>query len=156
MKFDLRKPCVDCPFRKDALPGWLGAERSQEIADALLTEDKTFACHKTVEHHEQEVEEGDIDQDELDASLADRQHCAGAIAMVEAEGAANSMLQISERLGIRDPDRVTDEGRALSFESGKDFVAHHAKERATVVGRTERARRSPKNFGGVHGSAGTA
>lgn len=129
MKFDLRKPCVDCPFRKDALKGWLGEDRAQEIADALTRNDQTFACHKTVNHHESEVEEGDIDQDELDAELGDRQHCAGAIAMVEAEGARNAMLQISERLGIRDPDRVTAEGRALSFDSAEKFVAHHKSTR---------------------------
>lgn len=130
MKFDLRKPCPNCPFRKDAQKGWLGRQRAQEIADALTKNDQTFACHKTVHHHETEVEEGEIDQDELDAELGDRQHCAGAIALVEAEGAANSMLQISERLGIRDPDRVTDEGRSLSFDSAEDFVAHHSNERS--------------------------
>jgi hypothetical protein len=129
MKFDLRKPCVDCPFRKDALAGWLGRERAQEIADALTKEDKTFACHKTVAHHDIEVEEGDIDQAEYDEELANRQHCAGAIAMVEAEGAANSMLQVSERLGIRDPERVTAEGRELSFDSVEDFVARHTNDR---------------------------
>ncbi|MAD98875.1 MAG: hypothetical protein CMB99_16235 [Flavobacteriaceae bacterium] len=37
----VKKPCKDCPFRKDSMPGWLGAERMTEILKA-----KTFVCHK--------------------------------------------------------------------------------------------------------------
>lgn len=36
-----KAPCRDCPFRTDALPGWLGAERMREILAA-----RTFVCHK--------------------------------------------------------------------------------------------------------------
>lgn len=37
----IKKPCRDCPFRKDTLKGWLGGERMKEILEADL-----FACHK--------------------------------------------------------------------------------------------------------------
>jgi len=36
-----KAPCAECPFRKDSLKGWLGAERMSEILEA-----KTFVCHK--------------------------------------------------------------------------------------------------------------
>ncbi|WP_045860351.1 hypothetical protein [Teredinibacter purpureus] len=36
-----KKPCPDCPFRKDSLEGWLGKARMTEI----LSED-SFVCHK--------------------------------------------------------------------------------------------------------------
>lgn len=36
-----KKPCKDCPFRKDTLKGWLGEKRIKEI----LLQD-SFVCHK--------------------------------------------------------------------------------------------------------------
>lgn len=36
------RPCADCPFRKDSLKAWLGAERAKEVAQS-----DTFTCHKT-------------------------------------------------------------------------------------------------------------
>lgn len=36
-----KKPCKDCPFRKDTLKGWLGRERMT----AILQADR-FVCHK--------------------------------------------------------------------------------------------------------------
>jgi hypothetical protein len=127
MKFDLLKPCADCPFRRDTQKGWLGKPRAEEIADALLRDDKTFACHKTVHHHDEEFDS--VDADERRVEEENRQHCAGAIALVDAVGAPNAMLQIAERLGLRNPDRVTDEGRALSFDSESDFIAAHTNQR---------------------------
>ena len=35
------KPCGNCPFRKDAMRGWLGEERMVEIIAA-----DSFVCHK--------------------------------------------------------------------------------------------------------------
>lgn len=37
-----KKPCSNCPFRKDTLKGWLGEERIKEILNS-----KSFTCHKT-------------------------------------------------------------------------------------------------------------
>ncbi|HCH7474719.1 TPA: hypothetical protein NQI75_005376 [Pseudomonas aeruginosa] len=37
----IKKPCRDCPFRKDTLQGWLGNERMTEILAA-----ESFVCHK--------------------------------------------------------------------------------------------------------------
>jgi len=36
-----KKPCKDCPFRKDSLKGWLGRERMMEILHST-----SFVCHK--------------------------------------------------------------------------------------------------------------
>lgn len=38
---NVKKPCQNCPFRKDALQGWLGEERMKEILSQ-----RTFVCHK--------------------------------------------------------------------------------------------------------------
>ncbi|WP_321388706.1 DUF6283 family protein [Alcaligenes phenolicus] len=37
----IKKPCLDCPFRKDTLQGWLGKDRMTEILAA-----DSFVCHK--------------------------------------------------------------------------------------------------------------
>jgi hypothetical protein len=37
----VKKPCAQCPFRKDTLKGWLGAERMAEILHQ-----GSFVCHK--------------------------------------------------------------------------------------------------------------
>ena len=39
-----KKPCKDCPFRKDSLKGWLGAKRAKEVSEA-----DSFVCHKNKE-----------------------------------------------------------------------------------------------------------
>ena len=36
-----KKPCPNCPFRRDAMRGWLGAERMAQILDQAR-----FVCHK--------------------------------------------------------------------------------------------------------------
>lgn len=38
---NVKKPCKDCPFRKDSLRGWLGRERMAEILES-----QSFVCHK--------------------------------------------------------------------------------------------------------------
>lgn len=38
---NVKKPCADCPFRKDTLKGWLGKVRMSEILER-----DTFVCHK--------------------------------------------------------------------------------------------------------------
>ncbi|MFD3435476.1 DUF6283 family protein [Alteromonas macleodii] len=38
---NVKKPCAQCPFRKDTLKGWLGGERMAEILAQ-----GSFVCHK--------------------------------------------------------------------------------------------------------------
>ncbi len=38
---NMKRPCGNCPFKKDTLRGWLGAERMKEILTST-----TFVCHK--------------------------------------------------------------------------------------------------------------
>lgn len=38
---NVKKPCADCPFRRDSLKGWLGQERMTEILGY-----DSFVCHK--------------------------------------------------------------------------------------------------------------
>jgi hypothetical protein len=40
----VKKPCRDCPFRKDTLEGWLGKERMSELLN-----EPSFVCHKNTD-----------------------------------------------------------------------------------------------------------
>lgn len=129
MRFDLSKPCPDCPFRRDCLRGWLGAPRAEEIADALLGRPgKSFACHQTTQFDE----EGEHRQHEAE------QQCVGAMILVEKTGAANQMLQVAERLGVRDPGRISEASRPLVFDTRAEFIEHHTapSTRSGVTSRT--------------------
>lgn len=37
-----KRPCNDCPFRKDSLPGWLGNKMEEHVLS------DSFVCHKTL------------------------------------------------------------------------------------------------------------
>lgn len=37
----MKRPCGDCPFRRDTPPGWLGEARAREILSV-----SSFVCHK--------------------------------------------------------------------------------------------------------------
>lgn len=46
MKFNLKKPCIECPFRKASTRGWLGGETVKDTYDQVMGEGP-FACHMT-------------------------------------------------------------------------------------------------------------
>ena len=48
MKFTLKRPCADCPFRTSALPGWLGGHEPEEIMQAVFG-NEMWTCHQTVD-----------------------------------------------------------------------------------------------------------
>ena len=51
VNFNLKRPCANCPFRTDIRP-FLRRDQAQQIADSLLDQQQTFACHKTVDYSE--------------------------------------------------------------------------------------------------------
>lgn len=69
MKFDLHKPCRDCPFIIDS-PMVLAPGRMQGIVSSIMRDDwQVFPCHKTTHHGE-----------DGDEATGDEQACAGALA----------------------------------------------------------------------------
>lgn len=108
MKFDLRRPCPQCPFRRGCLPEWLGRRRAEEIAGGLLG-DQPFACHET-------TEVGGADPGR-------EQHCAGAALLLEAVGKPNQLMRVAERCGVYDHRRL-DRGADV-FASPAAFITHH-------------------------------
>lgn len=94
MKFDLVRPCANCPFRSDR-PGYLTAERVESIINAITREQRTFSCHKTNRFEDGEAVE-----------TANSQHCAGALIFLERMEAPNQLMRIAERLGFYDRTKL--------------------------------------------------
>lgn len=69
---NVKKPCSNCPFRKDSLKGWLGRERMREILDQ-----ETFVCHKTLD--------------------TERLQCAGHMLM---KGDENAFVRLANQLNM--------------------------------------------------------
>lgn len=112
MKFDLRRPCENCPFRSDViLP--LEVERVEEIVSAITEQDKTFACHKTTRF--------DPNDGEAVLSNPKEQHCAGALIMLEKMERPNQMMRISERLGFYDRTKLEMDYVPV-YENGEDMI----------------------------------
>jgi hypothetical protein len=95
MRFDMKTPCTNCPFRSD-VPAYLRKSRVREIENALVR--RTFACHKTTVDHEDE--DGNCDR----IVVQESQHCAGALILLEKTECQSDSMQFAERLGIYTPD----------------------------------------------------
>lgn len=94
MKFDLKQPCGNCPFRSD-IPFHL--PRAGSIIKGITEGDKTFACHKTtIDTGDGELTDG-----------RDSQHCAGALIFLEQQNRPNQMMRIAERLGMYNPTKLS-------------------------------------------------
>lgn len=95
MRFDLRTPCRDCPFRTD-IEFALAPGRVREIWDAITTQDATFVCHKTTR----------FDDDGEYRASATEQHCAGALILLLRKERPNQLMRIAARIGRFDPDAL--------------------------------------------------
>lgn len=90
-KFDLTRPCKNCPFRKDIRP-YLPANRCEEILNAITSEQRTFSCHETTGvKGNKKVEE---------------QHCAGATILLEKIEKPNQWMRWMERLYMYDHNKL--------------------------------------------------
>ncbi len=110
--FDLKQPCVNCPFRKGvgSLFG-LQPERLREIKRATA-----FQCHKTVDYSDDEPAAGNRPQ-----------QCAGLMSVLARENAPNQIMQVATRLNALDLSQLDPKGEA--YDSWADVcVAHSGSE----------------------------
>lgn len=100
--FDLKTPCMNCPFRKGKGEAFcLNEGRLEEIFAAA-----SFQCHKTVDYSEDTPAPGDRPQ-----------QCAGLMAVLHREGKPNQMMQVASRLGAFNPFDLDPRNEAYgSFE----------------------------------------
>jgi len=87
MKYELKTPCSNCPFRSDVKP-YIHPERVEEIIG------QEFSCHKTTTCKEQ------------DNNHPAAQHCAGSLILHEKMDQPHQMMRICERIGLYDRTKL--------------------------------------------------
>lgn len=107
--FDLKRPCVNCPFRKGQ------GSRFALHPDRLkgIVAGQAFQCHKTV----------DYSSDERPAPGDRPQQCAGLMAVLHRSGQHNTIMQVAERLAGFDPASVDPDG--VAYASIEEMVRAH-------------------------------
>jgi hypothetical protein len=101
--FKLRKPCSNCPFRKEGAIE-LAPGRLEGIIEGLIEDDwSTFQCHKTV-HSEKTG--GDWDEDGNYRSSGNESMCAGAMVYLEKLGRPTVGMRIGRMMGDYDPSNM--------------------------------------------------
>lgn len=92
--FDLKRPCVNCPFRRGQGSRFgLHPKRLRDIINGVA-----FQCHKTVDYSR---------WDNREKRSGDRpQQCAGLMAVLHRSERHNQIMQVAERLTDFDPATV--------------------------------------------------
>lgn len=95
MRFDLARPCGNCPFRSDK-PFYMRPGRVRQILggehETTWWPSPSFPCHKTI-----------IYDDRGTTIPPTAQQCAGVMAILHRENRPNDAMQIAERLGLWNP-----------------------------------------------------
>jgi len=125
MKFDLKTPCKNCPFRSDATAiRFYNRARAEEIE--LSAYRNGFPCHLSAEH---------IDEDEAPDGVGGygfdgdgtTQHCAGALLLYLRHGSGNVPF---EHLPEDEQDKIA--GRmdydAPVYENEQEFLDSYGPE----------------------------
>ncbi len=102
MEHTHKKPCRECPFRKESLPGYLGADNPEDFLATTL-DDFPMPCHLTVDYEEDGWE-----------SLVGASYCAGALSFFR------NMCKMS-----RDRKRPQGEKDETVFSRPDEFLKHH-------------------------------
>jgi hypothetical protein len=117
MRFDLKEPCENCPFRSDATRITFSCrERAEEIEESAYR--NGFPCHKTaVDTSDDDPENGGY----VFRSNGKTQHCIGALMMFMADGYSSTPGtgnddELFERLSARV------DWKAPHFASVEDFL----------------------------------
>lgn len=118
----LKEPCNQCPYRRKAMPGYLGESTPEEFMASTMA-DYPMPCHKTIDYRDprwKEKWENLVVDDELDpasqrSTSPKEKHCAGA---------AIFFSNIHKRTrDMNRPGLAAD--RDLVFDHPRQFIDHH-------------------------------
>jgi len=98
MRFNLKRPCANCPFRKEPV-FYLGTARRQEIAETLRSDYNSFPCHQTTLTNDQGEYKG----------TQQEEHCAGAAIVLEKQGRPNILMRLAQREGKYNPKQLEEQ-----------------------------------------------
>lgn len=98
----LKRPCNDCPFRKEG-GLFLHKERIKEIGAIATNDLMTFTCHKTLEAEK-------------------KQHCAGAMIFAEKHNRPTVAMRLAAMWEIYNPEEML--GHDEVWESLDQWLEH--------------------------------
>lgn len=106
--FNLMSPCSNCPFKIGIGSKFcLNPRRLKEIKTA-----SAFQCHKTVDYNEDEPSSGNKPN-----------QCAGLMAVLNRENEPNQIMQVAERMGVLDTNKLDPNNNA--YKSWEDVIMAH-------------------------------
>lgn len=135
MKFDMTRPCADCPFLRDRrFP--LHPGRVRDIGGMMLEpRGGVFPCHKTVDYDRLREAEEEDEEDGFLSPDPGQQHCAGALAFALKNNNMTQMMRIEARTGW-DPDAVEAASAGLVWDDLREWLKFaRAEERARGASR---------------------
>lgn len=103
-----KKPCGECPFRRKAPAGWLGASDPEGFIGTMITGREDLPCHSTVNYERPDWHARWIAKTDPSAKL-----CAGALTLQA------NMLKRPRSGPVMEPDREH------VFSTYAEFVNHH-------------------------------
>jgi hypothetical protein len=95
----VNSPCMDCPWRRDSSPGWLGPYTAQEWIE-MAHSDVPIACHRTIATPE-----------------------SGWDGALQCAGSASFRANVAK--SPRDPRVAQQPPRDDVFQSNAEFIDHH-------------------------------
>jgi hypothetical protein len=121
MRFDLKKPCLNCPFRADETRiRFADRERAEDIEEQAYR--RGFPCHKTAT-----IDDDDEDGGYEFSSNGKSQHCIGAIMMWISEGTDSTPgTNNDDDLFSRISERV--DWNVPVFQNTEDFFDANTKD----------------------------
>lgn len=125
MKHNLKKPCNDCPFRRESQPGWLGNANPEWFVSSALADEMTdesnrdvyaAPCHKTIDYSDVDWTNG----------LSDAEVCVGSFVFYRNVDQFKLPRQPerSELVVLVKPDHDD------VFSTVEEFINHHEGDRS--------------------------
>lgn len=104
MRFDLKRPCAQCPYTRGDTAVRLPESRTASLISYALEEPgSTFPCHKTVRN--EDVEE---------------QFCAGLLLFAEKQQVETHMLRMAKVMRLYNPEDMS--GHENVFDSAEEMM----------------------------------
>lgn len=116
MRFDLRRPCPQCPFRTD-LDFHLRPGRVEDILRGIIEDHASFPCHKTLDYGDEES----LIQGQWHTEKT--QQCAGAMIFLLKYASPNLPMRVASIVGWLDLDALDLD--APVFDTREGMIEHY-------------------------------
>ena len=113
-RITMKKPCDECPFRKNSLPGWLGPWEALGLHRYVMDSEKPFSCHMTIRDKVDLVS-----GEETTTSVENTELCVGSILYMNKGGKLARDPFLAEQQDRFEKDSTED------ILSVKQFLEHH-------------------------------